>query len=174
MLIQKYLTKTNYTKGILKKNKYIVLHYTANNGDTAWGNCNYFHKENRGASANYFVDETSIWQCVEDNDIAWHVGTNKGYKNGCRNNNSIGIEMCSRKDSSGTYYIKPETVANTIELVKYLIDKYKITNINTQIVRHFDVTGKRCPEPWVRDPAQWINFLKALEVKEDEERRKNL
>ena len=31
--------------------KYIVIHFTSNNGDTALNNCNYFSGANRGASA---------------------------------------------------------------------------------------------------------------------------
>ena len=42
--------------------KYIVVHYTANNGDTAAGNGNYFSSPNRKASAHYFVDENSVVQ----------------------------------------------------------------------------------------------------------------
>ena len=35
--------------------KYIVLHYTANDGDTAISNAKYFSSGSRGASAHYFV-----------------------------------------------------------------------------------------------------------------------
>ena len=145
MIIQKLLTITNFKRGILKKNKWISVHYTANNGDTAWGNCNYFHVQYRGASANYFVDEKSVWQCVEDSDVAWAVGAKK-YYNGCRNSNSISVELCSRntrEDKTGKYYFLPETVKNAKELIKYLMKKFDI-DID-HVVRHFDVSGKRCP-----------------------------
>ena len=151
MVIQKYLTKTNYTKGVLKKNEYIVLHYTANNGDTAWGNCNYFYKEYRGSSAHYFVDEHSIWQCVEDGNISWGVGLSTRdllsgkakYYNGARNSNCINIEMCSRKDQNGNYYFKPETVENTTWLVKYLMNRYKIDV--EHVVTHYRNNQKALP-----------------------------
>ena len=29
-------------------------------------------------------------------------------------------------------------------------------------MRHYDVTGKRCPMPWVDDPAQWAAFKDML------------
>ena len=58
--INKLLTKYNYTKGRVKPIKYIVLHYTGGNGDTALGNCKYFLGLNRNASAHYFVDDKSI------------------------------------------------------------------------------------------------------------------
>lgn len=125
MKIRKLLTKRNYTKAD-KKNLFIVIHYTANNGDTAMNNCKYFEKEYRGASAHYFVDEKEVCQCVEDKDIAWHVGGASVYYNEARNNNSIGVELCSRKDSSGTYYFKEETIKNAQELVKELMNRYSI------------------------------------------------
>ena len=161
MIIQKYLTLTNYKKSLLKKNKWISVHYTANNGDTAWGNCNYFYVAYRGASANYFVDETSCWQCVEDNDVAWAVGANK-YYNGCRNTNSISVELCSRKGKDGKFYFLPETVKNAKELIKHLMKKYDI-DID-HVVRHKDVTGKWCPAPWCDDEEAWLKFKEEIEV----------
>lgn len=135
MKIKKRLTKRNYTKATDKKNLFIVIHYTANDGDTALNNCKYFEKDYRGASANYFVDEKEVYQCVEDTDIAWHVGGANVYYNDARNSNSIGVEMCSRKDSSGTYYFKDETIKNTQELVKELMKKWDIPLQN--VVTHY-------------------------------------
>ena len=42
--------------------KYIVMHYTANDGDTDEGNAHYFQGAGRRASAHYFVDEDSVTQ----------------------------------------------------------------------------------------------------------------
>lgn len=162
MKINKFLTSVNRQIPISKVNKWIVIHYTANNGDTAKGNCNYFSKEYRGASANYFVDENEIWQCVEDKDIAWHVGA-KTYYNDCRNNNSIGIELCSRISSDGKYYFKEETINNAIYLTKMLMKAYNI-DIN-HVCRHYDVTHKICPAPFVNDENAWREFLNRLEDK---------
>lgn len=165
--IQTNLTTRNYTNGSsTSRIKYIVIHYTANNGDTAWGNTNYFKSTYRGASAHYFVDENSIWRCVEDKNISWHCGGGLQGSNGhsfykiCTNSNSIGIEMCSRKYANGTYYFKEQTINNCIWLVKYLMNTYGI-DVN-HIIRHYDVTGKICPEPLVRDESQWNNFKNKL------------
>ena len=46
--------------------KYIVMHYTANDGDTDEGNAHYFQGAGRRASAHYFVDEDSVTQSVRD------------------------------------------------------------------------------------------------------------
>lgn len=162
MDINKNLTTVNYNSGGgTSRVKYIVIHYTANDGDTAWGNTNYFKSVNRGASAHYFVDENSIWQCVEDQDIAWHCGTSGVYKHPyCRNSNSIGVEMCSRKYSGGTFYFKDATVTNAVELTKLLMKRYGIPAGN--VIRHYDVTGKVCPEPFVRNPNEWNAFKTQL------------
>jgi N-acetylmuramoyl-L-alanine amidase len=156
----------NYTKGRTQGIKYIVLHYTANNGDTAKGNCNYFATARRNASAHYFVDEKNIYQSVADSDTAWSVGANRYVHSVCRNNNSISIEMCSKKDLSGNYYIKDEPVDNSVKLVKALMEKYSVPIAN--VLRHYDVTGKKCPEPFVRDVSQWVAFKKKLEEEEME------
>lgn len=152
---------SNFTKNRPSKIQYLVIHYTANNGDTAKGNCNYFKTGNRGASAHYFVDENDICQSVSDNDVAWHCGTKGSYKHKyCRNNNSIGIELCSEKDNKGNYYFTNQTINNAIELTKYLMKKYNIPVEN--VVRHYDVTGKVCPQPFVNNDVAWNNFKRRL------------
>ena len=81
---------SNYSKGRHTTIKYLVLHYTANNGDTALGNCQYFSNANRNASAHYFVDEKGVYRSVRDMNVAWHCGSMNGYKHKyCRNTNSI-------------------------------------------------------------------------------------
>ena len=107
--------------------KYIVVHYTANNGDTARGNGKYFQGKNRQASAHYFVDESNIVQSVQDDKVAWHCGTSgKYHHDSARNSNSIGVEICSEKDSRGNYYFNDATVNTAVQLVKYLMNKYGI------------------------------------------------
>lgn len=34
----------NYSAGRMQPVRYIVMHYTANNGDTANNNCDYYHR----------------------------------------------------------------------------------------------------------------------------------
>lgn len=150
-----------YKTGRTQKIQFIVIHFTSNNGDTAKGNASYFsRKQERKASAHYFVDEKEVWQSVKDNDTAYHCGATSYKHPSCRNSNAIGIEMCSRIDSNGKYYIKEETVQNTVNLTKELMKKYGIPTSN--ILRHYDVTGKSCPEPFVRNSAQWQRFKKLL------------
>lgn len=164
--------KSNYKPGRTQKIKYIVIHYTANNGDTAEGNAKYCHRNNnRPASAHYFVDEKEIWQAVKEGDTAFHCGGKSYVHKECRNQNAIGIEMCSRKDTLGKYYIKPEVVKRAAALVRQLMEKYGIDS--SHVIRHYDVTGKKCPEPFVRNPAEWVKFRHMIvEVDEMEKQQK--
>ena len=141
--------------------KYVVIHYTANNGDTAQNNCKYFNSPNRKASAHYFVGRDGVFQSVQDIHTAWHCGGSSYKHKYCRNANSIGIEMCSKIDGNGKYYIENSVIDNAIELTKYLMDKYNIPSSN--VIRHYDVTGKASPEPFVRDENLWKNFKSQLE-----------
>lgn len=160
---------SNYRKGREFPVHWIVLHFTANNGDTAKNNADYFaNNANLRASAHYFVDPNEIYQSVKDTDTAWHCGRERGgsYFNDCRNANSIGIEMCS-VIRNGVYVIPEETVKNAAELVRYLMARHHVPV--SRICRHYDVTHKACPEPWVRNPNQWENFKKMLTEKEVED-----
>ena len=164
---------SNYRAGRTQPVRYIVMHYTANNGDTAKNNCDYYHRVGGlQASAHYFCDEHGAMQSVRECDTAWHCGARAYWHPECRNGNSIGIEMCSRKRADGSYYIKPETVANAAALAREIMQRYGIDT--EHVLRHYDVTGKRCPMPWVDDPAQWTAFKEMLKQNDNDEEDENM
>ena len=156
--INKKISLINFTDSNRDNSQinWLVIHYVGA-VSTAKNNADYFYSTYRGASAHFFVDENEIWQVVEENDTAWHCGASK-YYNDCRNSNSIGIEMCVK--NNGQWYFENETVQNTIELAKYLCEKYNIDR--NHIVRHYDVTHKVCPEPYVRNENAWESFKDAI------------
>ena len=146
---------------------YLVIHFTANDGDSAKNNADYFAREAPGASAHFFVDEREIWQSVQEKDIAWHCGTRGMYFHPyCRNANSLGVELCSRKRGE-KYYFTPETVKNAQQFARSLMKRYGIPTEN--VVRHYDVTHKNCPAPFVEDAGAWQRFKAGLmeQAKED-------
>lgn len=145
--------------------KYIVIHYTAVDGDRAENNAKYFQTAHKPASsAHYFVDDSMAVQSVPDNYVAWSVGGNRyadcaqtggGRMYGAVTNaNSISIEMCDTlKD--GKHNVSEKTLRNTVDLCLELMKKY---NIDTDhVVRHFDVNGKHCPVYFMSEPA-WQKF----------------
>lgn len=150
----------NHTQRSKSSVKYIVVHYTAGKNDTARNNLEYFHREKVGASAHYFVDEKEVCNSVPWYNVAWHCGGNRTGQGGsvygqCTNYNSIGVEMCSRVDAAGAYYFADETISNCATFVAQLMKEYKIPI--DRVVRHYDVTGKICPAPFI-DERTWKAF----------------
>ena len=172
-----YLTKINFTdKNSTARIKYIVIHYFGGLA-TAENLAKYWARTYAGASAHYAVGHSGeIFQIVEDDDAAWHCGA-KSYKHAeCRNTNSIGIEMAVKKKSAATqnatdkdWYFTDETVAATIELTRMLMEKYNIPA--DHVIRHYDVTGKICPNPYVYNlfEATWQKFKAALTTQEEDQ-----
>lgn len=154
----------------------IVMHYTANVGSmaTAKGNARYFEggSEGRKASAHYVVDEGSTaYECVPLDTVAWSVGDgNKGpYGQLVNNYNSVSIEMVSHTDERGAYYIPEETQRHAAEL--YAQIKKQLPNVK-YVVRHYDVSLKKCPLPMVAED-RWDEFKRLLrEVDEVVEKSK--
>lgn len=127
--------------------KWLVIHYTSNDGDSDESNGKYFAREVVKASAHYFVDDDSVTQSVPDNYAAYAVGgkcqsNHHPYYKKATNSNSISIEMCdNHKD--GVVNICDETLANTYALARALMSKYNIDI--SHVIRHYDVNGKLCP-----------------------------
>ena len=162
-MVFKQANEANFAHGRTQPVQFLVIHYTANNGDTVQNNLDYFAGTAVGASAHYFVDENGYGQSVKDADTAWHCGASSYRHKTCRNANSIGMELCSRKDSKGNYYFMDQTVYNAAALARQLMQTYGIDRAH--VLRHYDVTGKRCPAPMVDNPTLWENFLNLLEDK---------
>lgn len=132
--------------------KYIVIHYTANSGDTALNNATYFQGANRSASAHYFVDENSIYRSVRDNVVAWSVGGGKysdyavtggaKYYKIATNANTLNIELCNAKKNTLSEVSKA-TINNAAELVAAKMKEYNISI--DHVITHHLVNGKHCP-----------------------------
>lgn len=158
-----YVVKTNYADKSnyggyrsVSKIKYIVWHYTANDGASDEANGNYFKRKNLKASSHYFVDDDSVTISVPDTYVAYSVGGSRysNYKltggaslyKVCTNTNSLNIELCD-VNKNGTFDVTDKTLENAIKLTRELMKKYNVPI--DRIVRHFDVTGKNCPAYYV-------------------------
>ena len=152
--------KENYgNKRSLSDVEFIVIHYTANDGDTDENNGKYFHNNVIHASAHDFVDSDSVTHSVPYNYIAYSVGKvfpkdkNGGkYLGKCKNANSISIELCDDL-KNGSIYPTQATINNAIELTVKLCKKFGI-NPKTNVLRHYDVCYKNCPQYWL-DNSKW-------------------
>lgn len=145
--------------------KYIVIHGTGNNNDTAIGNANYFAKNNkREAGAHIFCDRNGkIIKSIALSLTAWSVGGFYSKSNGAgklykivTNSNSASIELC---DIASQYpsAIQIKAVAKAIKHIQKHCPNAK------KIVRHWDVNGKTCPTNMCgKDNKQWTKLKKAL------------
>lgn len=142
----------------LEKVNGIVVHYVANPCSTALENRNYFEglKDQTGSKttsvSSHFVIglEGEVVQCVPLNEVA--------YASNNRNGDTISIECC-HPDDSGEF--TSATYESLVRLTRWLMEEYGLDT--SQVIRHYDVTGKLCPKAFVEHPEEWERFLRALE-----------
>ncbi len=158
------------------KIEWIVIHYTGSR--RIQGRASQIAKSSKGwksqKSTHYFVGDDGVFQTVEDSRRAYHCGPySEDNKCAACNNNSIGVDLVEHKRASWSgdvndrdWYFTAETLRNGAELVAMLADKYNIHD--DHIIRHFDITGKWCPRPFVGDDVNevtkttgecnWVSF----------------
>ena len=132
----------------------IVIHYTANPGSTAIQNRNYFEglKDSHvtKASSHFVIGlEGEIVQCIP----SWE----EAYASNNRNKDTIAIECC-HPDESGKFTRK--TYRSMVNLTAWLCEKYNLKE--TDVIRHYDVTGKNCPKYFVENEEAWDQFRKDI------------
>lgn len=136
---------------------WIVVHYTgslASAKATARSmvrRCN--SKSARKSCSHVIIDAGAIVSCVPLSREGWHVvpGENPGCA--ASNRNSIAVDLCekkintkSKRAADNDWYFEEATLDNGARVVAELADQYAIPMSN--IVRHYDVTGKACPRPF--------------------------
>lgn len=159
-------TKRGSTKGI-------ILHYTANPGASADNHRRYFGNGGGGryAGAHIFIDSKESLCIVPLNEVCYHANDNQRYVGGKpyrgasnklgsnANLSTIGIEMCIEKDGT----IAAATFNQAVEVTADLCKTYKLDT--DDLYRHYDITGKNCPAPWVSKPSEWTRFKEAVKAK---------
>ena len=162
--------------------KWIVIHYTG---------CRGMAREVARAmirgkvSTHYICDEFEILHAVsEDSFTAWHCSTihRKTYS-AAKNHNSIGVDLCTKKGdwrsrcvADCDWYFEHETMENAARVVADCMERFAIPL--SQVVRHWDVTRKECPRPFVGDDINthsgktgieaWAEFLEMVKEKQCE------
>ena len=148
--ITRQISDYNHTKYSNRRIAGVVMHYVGAIS-TAKNNADYFCGGNRDASAHYFIDRNDCYQVVDEQNGAWHCGGGP-YSQGSGgsswgstlgNRNTIGIEMCC-EDIEGKCCVPWDVIKRAGELVRELIARYGIDP--AAVVRHYDITGKDCPE----------------------------
>ena len=132
-----------------KRIKFIVIHYTGMNNETAA--IKRLCDESKKVSAHYFIKNNGeIINMVPDLYEAWHAGKSRWNNNNSLNKNSIGIEI---HNPGHTHNYKNFTINqfNSLKfLLKKLIRKYKVKSKN--ILGHSDIAPERKKDPGEKFP----------------------
>ena len=156
VITEDFLTVNPYSRPEepLDEVKNIFVHYTANKNTSARQNRSYF--ENLGitgetsASAHFIIGyDGEIIQCLPLDEIGYAVKT--------RNYDSISIECCYR-DDSGKF--TDATYQSLLQLTAWLLKEYKLAP--NDVLRHYDVGGKKCPLYFVEHEDSWEQFRQDL------------
>lgn len=151
-----FLTMNPYSRPgePLETVKNIFVHYTANQGTSARQNRSYF--ENLGisgetsASAHFVIGyEGEIIQCLPLDEIGYAVKS--------RNYDSISIECCYLAEDG---CFTDATYSSLVKLTAWLLNEYDLTPVD--VLRHYDVGGKKCPLYFVENEDAWEKFRKDL------------
>jgi len=151
---QDYLTVNEWSRpgDPLEEINGVVIHYVGNPNTTAQANRNYFDSlasgtEGTYASSHFIVGlEGEVVQCVPLTEIAYASNT--------RNGDTVGIEVC-HPDETGKF--SPVTYDRLVELTAWLCREFRL-DPESDVIRHYDVTGKICPKYFVEEPAAWDQF----------------
>lgn len=135
----------------------IVVHYVGNPGSSAQNNRDYFDNPDSTVSSHFVVGlEGEVIQCVPLDE--------KSSATGERNRDTISIEVC-HPDETGAFL--PETYDSLIRLLSWLCEEFSLTE--EDIIRHYDVTGKKCPLYYVDHPEAWEALKQDVREYESEE-----
>lgn len=127
--------------------KNIAVHYVGNPGTTAMQNRNYFNQPTTTVSSHFIVGlDGEIVQCVPLDEIS--SATNH------RNRDTVSIEVC-HPDETGKFNEK--TYWSLVRLCDWLCEEYDLKA--TDLIRHYDVTGKLCPLYYVNHPEAWDQLV---------------
>ncbi len=134
----------------------IVVHYVGNPNTSAQSNRDYFDNETTTVSSHFIVGlEGEIIQCVPLSERS--AASNE------RNKDTISIEVC-HPDETGEF--SEETSDSLIKLIAWLCNKFSLDESN--VIRHYDITGKICPKFYVENEDEWQNLKSEVKEKINE------
>ena len=143
----------------------------------------------RFGSAHVFCDMDSVTEAIPLDEIAWGCG-DKNYKGGYQriadkvfkfrqNYETINVEICNNNAIKGSDEDWKKAVENAKQWVIAYLNSYGIAvdregSLNPQnveeppapgavlLLRHYDITGKACPKPFLDNPDSWVQFIEEI------------
>ena len=126
----------------------IVIHYVGNPGTTAQQNRDYYASRSSEVSSHFVIGlKGEIIQCIPLHE--------KSSASNHRNKDTISIEVC-HPDESGKF--TDETYDSLVKLTVWLCEVCGLDS--SDIIRHYDITGKQCPLYFVTHEDAWELFKK--------------
>ncbi len=130
----------------------VVVHYVANPGTTAAQNRNYFNNlattHETWASSHFIIG-------IEGEALQLIPLTEWAYCSNERNKDTISIECC-HPEEDGKFTDK--TYDTLVKLLADLCREYDLDPM-TQVLRHYDITGKPCPLYFVEHEDEWNELV---------------
>jgi len=130
----------------------VVVHYVANPGTTAAQNRNYFNNlattHETWASSHFIIG-------LDGEALQLIPLTEWAYCSNERNKDTISIECCHPEDD-GKFTDK--TYDTLVKLLADLCREYDLDPM-TQVLRHYDITGKPCPLYFVEHEDEWHELV---------------
>ncbi len=131
----------------------IVIHYVGNPGTSAKNNRNYFANPESEVSAHFVVGlEGEVILCVPLDE--------KSSASNWRNRDTISVEVC-HPDEDGAF--TDAAYESLVKLTAWLCDEFGLTA--RRVIRHYDITGKKCPLYYVEHEDAWEQFRADVEAK---------
>ena len=150
---EQFLSVNEYSRPGIKLEKVtgIVVYYTANSGMTAMQNRDYFESlaqsKQTKASSHYIIGLSGeIVQCVPLDEFAY--AANEQW-----NIDTISIECCMEEEDGR---FNEKTYDALVELTAWLVGEYDLKI--SDIIRHYDVSGIKCPKYFIENESAWIDF----------------
>ena len=126
----------------------IVIHYVGNPGSTAQQNRDYYASRSSEVSSHFVIGlKGEIIQCIPLHE--------KSSASNHRNKDTISIEVC-HPDESGKF--TDASYQSLVKLTAWLCDICDLDS--SEIIRHYDITGKQCPLFFVTHEDKWKQFLR--------------
>ena len=152
----------------------VTWHYIGVAGQTPEQAFTYFNDPTKTtySGCHYCIGvDGRIYQFADADRAVWHAG-GKSYTQWALNEYPewttqdagktpnwafIGVELCHPDDTGR--FTEP-TLKSAAWLARQLISEYNLKS--SDMVRHYDLTGKDCPKWWVATPQAWAGFKRRL------------
>ena len=148
-----YSPNFNQKKRLKKQIKFIIIHYTGMKSEK--NAIDRLTNIQSGVSSHYYINKNgNITLLVPELYIAWHAGKSKWKGQSLLNKNSIGIEITNPGHRFGYKNFTYKQINSTVILIKYLVNKYKISKKN--ILGHSDIAPDRKKDPGEKFPWEYL------------------